>query len=119
MRRIPAPTFALLAATLVATTGAARAQDALSGLTPLSGGALQSVNIKDNFFNVSAASNKGAVSGNSVGADRGGQIVNGAIANNSISGNRGVTSVMMNTGNNVNFNSAMIINVIMPAGAPR
>lgn len=42
-----------------------------------------------------------------------GQINNGAISGNIVERNRGITAFMANTGNQVNFNNATILNVYM------
>lgn len=89
---------------------AASAMDGLNSLAPLDGPALGSVTVRGSLLNLQDVSSKASISGNTISAG-GGQIVNGAIRNNQISNNNGVTSVMMNTGNNVNFQNSMIVNV--------
>ena len=64
-------------------------------------------------FNISGAS--GGMTGIVLaggGADGG---LGNQITNNTVSNNQGLTSVMMNTGNNVNFNNAFIVNITMPS----
>jgi len=103
-------TVALLGGSVMVS--AASAGDALSGLTPVGSSILGAAN--PGFSNTIGVNNTATVSGNVISVSKGGQVINGAIGSNSIANNNGVTSVMMNTGNNVNFNNAMIVNVITP-----
>jgi hypothetical protein len=106
----------LLASALLAAAiapGTATAEDLMSGMTPVGSAALGAANVQGNFFNTSEASATATSTGNSVSAKSGAQVVNGAIQNNAVTGNSGISAVLMNTGNNVNFNNAMIVNVIL------
>jgi hypothetical protein len=103
---------ALLGGSAIATE--TKAADALAGMTPVGASALSDVNIHNNLITSSEIANTATQTGNTVSAKSGGQIINGAIQNNSIANNSGITAAMMNTGNNVNFNNAMIVNVIIP-----
>jgi|SRR5215469_3573769 len=85
------------------------AADSLSALTPLDPTALGNATIKNNVFTSNQVTETGTVSGNTIAHST---VNNGAIQGNAISSNRGVTSVLMNTGNNVNFNSSFIVNVL-------
>lgn len=113
MRETSRPLFRMVAAAalgLLVPNGAFAAADGLGGLTPLAPSALGTVNVSSSLINLQKVSNTAAVSGNTISAG-GGQIVNGAIQNNAIGNNSGVTAVLMNTGNNVNFQNSMIVNV--------
>ncbi|HZS82091.1 MAG TPA: hypothetical protein VFA50_04425 [Stellaceae bacterium] len=102
----------LVAATLVAAAavgGTARAEDPLAGMTPLGSPVLIG-----NTANITGINNTATQTGNTINVKGGGQIVNGAIQNNSVANNSGVTAVLMNTGNNVNFNNAMVVNILVP-----
>jgi len=109
IRLISVGLFAL-ALSGVAASGTSFAAGSLDGLTPLAPSALGTVNVDHSLINMPSVSNSAAVSGNMISAG-GGQITNGAIQNNAISNNNGVTAVLMNTGNNVNFQNSMIVNV--------
>jgi hypothetical protein len=106
----------ICAALALAFAAPALAADPTAGLSPLSPGALGGVTVTGSNLVGSQATANGTVRGNVVGADRGGAVTNGGIAGNAVTGNRGVTSVMMNSGNNVSFNNATIVNVIVPGG---
>jgi hypothetical protein len=106
----------MLAGVLLTPHAPACADDAFAGLTPMTSGALGGVAIQGNIFTSTTTSNRSNQVGNVVGADHGGKVINGAIENNAIANNRGITTVMMNTGNNVAFNSATTVNIILPAG---
>lgn len=104
----------ILAAGLVAGAGAAQADDLFSGLAPLPESALQKssgqgVTIEGNTFVSNTTSNSGSVDNTFMK----GQFSNGAMSGNTITGNQGLTSVMMNSGNNVNFNNSFTVNIIM------
>ena len=92
---------------------AAWAGDSLDGLTPLSPASLGNVTFKNNLFTIQDLKNDSTVTGNSVQAINGGRVTNGAITNNIVSNNHGITTVLQNTGNNVSFNNAMILNLIL------
>jgi uncharacterized protein YPO0396 len=82
---------------------AALASDSLDGLAAIAPSQLNLIRTD--------VSNRATITNTTINATNGGQVVNGAIQNNSVTNNHGVTSVLQNTGNNVNFNSALIVNV--------
>jgi hypothetical protein len=96
---------------VLAMAGTAFAGDPLSALPMVNPSTLGST-VTGNVFNLSIPTSTAAISGTSITAGYGSQIVNGAIANNNIANNSGLTAVMMNTGNNVNFQNSMILNII-------
>lgn len=87
--------------------GPGQAADALDALTPLTPSSLGATTVQNNV------ATNATMSDVSIAVANGGKIANGAIQNNAISNNRGITSVLQNTGNNVNFNSALTVNVIL------
>ena len=104
----------ILAAGLAAGAGGAHADDLFGGLTPLPESALQKnsgqgVTIEGNTFVSNTTSNSGSIDDTFMK----GQFSNGAMSGNTITSNQGLTSVMMNSGNNVNFNNSFTVNVIM------
>lgn len=104
----------ILLAGLMAAAPSAHADDIFSGLTPLSESQLQQnsgqgVTIEGNTFVNNATSESGSVDHTFMN----GQFTNGNVNNNTVSGNQGLTSVMVNTGNNVNLNNSFTVNVIM------
>jgi len=105
---------AILAAGLVAAPGTAEAEDPFSTLTPLSDSQLQQnsgqgVTIEGNTFVSNTTSSSASIDHTLMN----GQFMNGSINGNTVSNNQGLTSVMMNSGNNVNFNNSFSVNVIM------
>jgi hypothetical protein len=95
--------------------------DALSSLTPLDTSSLASTvtnNFSNSLINVQTSSNSGKISDTKITVGPNGQVNNGPITNNNVSNNQGLTSVMMNTGNNVNFNNSFIVNITMPSATP-
>jgi MFS-type transporter involved in bile tolerance (Atg22 family) len=95
--------------------------DPLAGLTPLDPSTLNSAvtnNFNNSLISVQTSSNSGKISDTKISVGAGGQLTNGQITNNTVSNNQGLTSVMMNTGNNVIFNNAFIVNITMPSLTP-
>ena len=112
-RRLVAGSLAALLSGAVAIAPAL-AEDLLAGLSPLGASSLKANNVQGNLFNTTDTSLNATNTGNSVSASKGGQVVTGLIQNNNIANNNGLTAVLMNTGNNVNFNNSMVVNVIVP-----
>jgi hypothetical protein len=91
--------------------------DPLAGVIPLDPSALSGAvtnNFSNSLISAQTSSNSGSVSNTKINLG-GGTLTNGDINGNSVSSNQGLTSVMMNTGNNVNFNNAFIINITIPS----
>jgi len=105
----------LIGSSIMLAASPSRSDDLLSGLTPLTpstlAGAVTNNNLNNNLINLSTANTSGKVSNTSIS----GTVTNGAVTGNSVSLNQGLTSVMVNTGNNVNFNNAFIVNIITPS----
>jgi len=106
----------VIAAALGALAGVPKAwaQDALAGLSPVGSSVLNSATTGVGLSNASSTNNSASVSGNTISVGKNSELVNGTINGNTVANNNGVTSVMMNSGNNVNFNNSMIVNVITP-----
>jgi hypothetical protein len=95
--------------------------DALSGLVPLDSSALASTvtnNVSNSLINLQTSSTSGKISDTKISVGPGGTLTNGSVTGNTVSNNQGLTSVMVNTGNNVNFNNSFIVNITMPSAAP-
>jgi len=99
----------------VVFAAAASNADPLSGLTPLDTSALAgTVTFNGNMITGQTANASNSVSNTKINLG-GGTLNNGQIQGNSVSSNQGLTSVMMNTGNNVNFSNAFIVNITLPS----
>jgi len=92
--------------------------DPLAGVTPLDpsalAGAVTGNTISNNMINVQSTSNSSSVSNTKINLG-GGTLNNGAVTGNTVSNNQGLTSVMVNSGNNVNFNNSFTVNITMPS----
>lgn len=106
----------ILATGLVAFAGLAHAEDPFNSLTPLPESSLkqssgQGVNFIGDGNTVvnNATSESASIDHTSMN----GQFSNGGINGNILSNNQGLTSVMMNSGNNVNMNNSFTVNIIM------
>jgi len=94
--------------------------DPLAGVIPLDPSALSGAvanNFSNSLISSQTSSNSGSVSNTKINLG-GGTLTNGDINGNTVSSNQGLTSIMMNTGNNVNFNNAFIINITIPSATP-
>lgn len=101
---------ALAAGWVLAGPMSARGDDVFNGLSPVDPSTLGST-VSHNVIVGNTALTQGKVSDTRITVGNG-QLTNGPIMNNQVSNNQGLTSVMMNTGNNVNFNNSFIVNVI-------
>jgi len=106
----------ILATGLVAIAGLAHAEDPFSSLTPLPESSLkQSSGQGVNFIGDgnTVVNNATKETGSVDHTFMNGQFSNGGMSGNTLSNNQGLTSVMMNSGNNVNMNNSFTVNVIM------
>jgi len=91
--------------------------DPLAGIAPLDpnalAGAVTNQNIVGNLTSIQANSQSNKVNDTNINVGKNGQLINGNVDNNSVTNNSGLTSVMVNTGNNVNFSNSFIVNIIM------
>jgi hypothetical protein len=111
----------VIGAAIVFAASPSRSADPLSSLTPLDTSSLASSvtnNFSNNLINLQTSSNTGKISDTKISVGANGQLINGNINNNTVQSNQGLTSVMMNTGNNVNFNNSFLVNIIMPSALP-
>jgi len=108
---------ALIASAIVFAAVPSKA-DPLISLTPLDPSSLANTvtnNFSNNLINVQTSSNTGNISNTKIAVGANGKLVNGDISSNVVQNNQGLTSVMMNTGNNVNFNNSFIVNITIPS----
>ena len=106
----------ILTTGLVVGAGLAHAEDPFNNLAPLPESQLkQSSGQGVNFIGDgnTVVNNATKESGSIDHTSMNGQFNNGGIAGNTLSNNQGLTSVMMNSGNNVNMNNSFTVNVIM------
>jgi hypothetical protein len=92
--------------------------DPLAGLIPLDPSALGSAvtNNSNSILVGATSSNTGSIGNTRINLG-GGTLTNGAVTGNSVSNNQGLTQVMVNTGNNVNFNNSFTVIITMPSAA--